>query len=65
LYLGKPSVCNLCSWLSGYILARRELGIAQTDEERQFTEFQTWIQTKFNISSSQSWKKFKFTTSLL
>ncbi len=57
LYLGKPSVCNLRSCLAGYILARRELGISQTEEEQQFTEFQTWIQTKFNISSSQSWDK--------
>ncbi|MDZ8049969.1 MAG: hypothetical protein RMX68_030655 [Aulosira sp. ZfuVER01] len=57
LYLGKPSVCNLRSCISGYILARRELGISQNDEERQFTEFQTWIQSKFHISSSQSWDK--------
>ncbi|BAY23533.1 hypothetical protein NIES2100_33250 [Calothrix sp. NIES-2100] len=57
MYLGKPSVCNLRSCISGYILARRELGIPQTDEESQFTEFQTWIQSKFNISSGQSWDK--------
>ncbi|MBW4671328.1 MAG: hypothetical protein KME60_28880 [Cyanomargarita calcarea GSE-NOS-MK-12-04C] len=54
MYLGKASVCNLRSCLAGYIIARRELGILQTEEERNFVDFQTWIQKKFNIQSSQS-----------
>jgi hypothetical protein len=57
MYLGKPSICNLRSCLSGYILARREAGISQTSEEHQLSEFQTWVQNKFQINSSQSWDK--------
>ncbi len=57
MYLGKPSICNLRSCLSGYILARREAGISQTSEEQALSEFQAWIQNKFQINSSQSWDK--------
>lgn len=55
MYLGKPYISNLRSCLSGYILARRELRIPQTQQEREFVEFQGWIQKKFNISTGQSW----------
>lgn len=57
MYLGKASVCNLRSCLAGYIITRRELGIPQTEEERNFVYFQAWIQKKFNVESSQSWDK--------
>ncbi|MBW4603409.1 MAG: hypothetical protein KME29_28550 [Calothrix sp. FI2-JRJ7] len=57
MYLGKPAISNLRSCIAGYILARRELGITQTEQEKHFTEFQSWIQEKFNISYSQSWDK--------
>ncbi len=57
MYLGKPAISNLRSCIAGYILARRELGISQTEQEKGFTEFQSWVQEKFNISSSQSWDK--------
>ncbi len=57
MYLGKPAISNLRSCLAGYIFARRELGISQTEQEKKFTEFQGWIQKKFNITSSQSWDK--------
>lgn len=57
MYLGKPAISNLRSFLSGYILARRELDITQTQEEKEFSEFQFWIQSKFKISSDQSWDK--------
>lgn len=57
MYLGKPAISNLRSFLSGYILARRELDIPQTQEEREFSEFQFWIQSKFKIASDQSWDK--------
>lgn len=44
MYLGNPAISNLRSCLAGYILARRELGITQTEQEKHFTEFQTWVQ---------------------
>jgi hypothetical protein len=57
MYLGKPAISNLRSFLSGYILARRELDIPQTQEEKEFSEFQFWIKSKFKVSSDQSWDK--------
>ena len=55
MYLGKPHISNLRSCLSGYNLARRELGIIPTKQEQEFVEFPTWIKKKFNISTGQSW----------
>ncbi len=57
MYLGQPSVTHLGIFLSGYSFARRQLGIPQTEQEEQFSEFQAWIQQKFKVSSSQSWEK--------
>lgn len=56
MYLGRPSINNLQSFLAGYSLARQELNLSDIDEE-DFGEFQAWIQRKFDISSSQSWDK--------
>ena len=57
MYLGKASITNLRSCLSGYILARRELGIPQTEAEKKFLEFQTCLKQKFSINSGQSWDR--------
>jgi len=40
-----------------FIFARRLLATPQTEQEKPFSKFQTWIQQKFNIPSSQSWDK--------
>ncbi len=57
MYLGKPSISNLRSFLSGYIFARRELSLSPTSEEKEFSEFQIWIKSKYKIPSDQSWDK--------
>jgi hypothetical protein len=57
MYLGKPSISNLRSFLSGYFFARRELEQVQTQDEKRFSEFQTWIKAKYKVSSNQSWDK--------
>ena len=57
LYLGSYSITSLHSFLSGYILARLELDVPQTEEERQFDTFQSWIENKFNMKSTHSWAK--------
>jgi hypothetical protein len=57
MYLGQASISNLRSCLAGYILAKREMGLPPTEQEKEFTEFQSWIQEKFKINSSQSWDK--------
>ncbi len=57
MYLGKPSISSLSSFLAGYTLARRELDIPSTPEEENFSKFQAWIQKKFRISTGQSWEQ--------
>ncbi len=57
MHLGKPSISNLRSFLAGYIFARRESQQPQTDGENEFSEFQTWLKSKYGISSDQSWDK--------
>ncbi len=33
------------------------INYAVTDQEQQFSEFQAWIEQKFNVSYSQPWEK--------
>ncbi len=57
MYLGKAAISNLRSYLSGYLIAKRELGIYPTEQKEEFNQFTDWIGQKFNINSAQSWDK--------
>jgi hypothetical protein len=57
MYLGQPSITHLRTFLAGYFFARHQLGEPETEQEKQFVNFQSWIQEKFKITSSQSWDK--------
>lgn len=57
LYLGKPSLEHLQVFLDGYSFARRQLKIPPSQQEREFEEFQTWTEEKFNQQNTQSWTK--------
>lgn len=57
LYIGGPSISNLYMFLTGYQFARRQLRIPMSAEEREFQEFQLWLQEKFGIKTSQSWSQ--------
>ncbi len=57
MYLGQPSISHLRTFLAGYFLACHQLGKPETEQEKHFSNFQTWIQQKFKITSSQSWDK--------
>ncbi len=57
MYLGQTSISHLRTFLAGYFLARYQLEEAETQQEKHFANFQTWIQEKFKITSSQSWDK--------
>lgn len=58
LYLGRPSVSDLFTFLAGYECARSEQGIELTDAEEAFwDEFQPWLQNKLGIASVTSWAK--------
>lgn len=57
MYLGQPSLTHLQAFLAGYSFARCQLGEPETEQEKHFANFQTWIEEKFKITSSQSWDK--------
>ncbi|WP_375472964.1 hypothetical protein [uncultured Nostoc sp.] len=57
MYLGRSSITRLDMLLRGYSLARREVGVPPTEPEREFDGFQSWIEEKYGINSSQSWAK--------
>ncbi len=57
LYLGRRSISHLQVFLDGYTLARRELGVPLTEQEREFEGFQEWIEQRFNQNSTQSWDR--------
>lgn len=57
MYLGTGSITRLDMLLRGYSLAQREVGIPPNEHEREFEDFQSWIQRKYGINSGQSWAK--------
>lgn len=42
-YLGRSSVVALKGFINGYSLARREMNLPLTEQERDFQEFQEWM----------------------
>lgn len=56
MYLGKVSLTRLKMLLMGYSMSRGELGLQLTQQEKQFAQFQQWIQTKYQINSAQGWE---------
>ncbi len=57
MYLGRHSIVCLQAFLAGYNVARRELGLPPTEQDKEFEGFQAWVKEKFGIQSSQSWDK--------
>ncbi len=57
MYLGNASITKLDMLLRGYSLARREVGLTPTDQEKEFEGFQSWVEEKYGIKSNQSWAK--------
>ncbi len=55
MYLGKNSIFNLQAFLDGYYFARRELGIAPTEQENEFQQFLLWIRERFHVETGQLW----------
>ena len=55
MYLGKCSISNLRSFLDGYMLARRYLGLPITEQETEFDKFKEWIAEIFDIKSYYGW----------
>jgi hypothetical protein len=57
MYLRTASITRLDMVLRGYALARREVGLTPTKEEREFEGFQSWVQEQYGIKSNQLWAK--------
>ena len=57
LYLGKRSLSHLHVFLDGYTFSRRQIGIPITEQEKDFEEFQEWIEHRFNQADTQSWSR--------
>ncbi|MFB2919748.1 hypothetical protein [Aerosakkonema funiforme] len=55
MYLGRRSIICLQAFLSGYSVAKYELGEQPTKQERDFMQFPEWIRKKFSVDTSQSW----------
>ena len=55
MYLGRRSIICLQAFLSGYSVAKYELGEQPTKQERDFMQFPEWIRQKFSVDTSQSW----------
>ncbi|MDF0553080.1 hypothetical protein [Kamptonema sp. UHCC 0994] len=55
MYLGRHSIICLQAFLSGYSVAKYELGEQPTKQDSDFMEFPEWIRKRFNVQTSQSW----------
>ncbi|MDJ0730243.1 MAG: hypothetical protein QNJ33_09670 [Crocosphaera sp.] len=55
MYLGKASITRLKIFLMGYSIARGELGLDLTEQEKQFSQFQQWVKRHYQIDSNQGW----------
>ena len=57
MYLGELSIGQLRTFLAGYSFARRQMKIPQTQQEKAFSTFQSWVEQRFGISSQQRWDR--------
>jgi hypothetical protein len=55
MYLGQNSIFSLQAFLDGYYFARRELGIALTEQEQEFQTFLQWVRARFQVETGQLW----------
>lgn len=57
MFLGNCSITRLRAFLDGYRSARADLGLPLTEQEKTFDRFQSWIQTRFSITSTHGWDR--------
>jgi hypothetical protein len=55
LYLSRSTIFDLESFLLGYEVARTQIGLEQTDEEKEFSEFILWVRDSFPVKTDRSW----------
>ncbi len=57
LYINNYSLSHLKTFIEGYSFALRQVNIPVSQEEKEFEEFQDWIEKKYNQYSTQHWSK--------
>jgi succinylarginine dihydrolase len=55
IFLGTPSIIRLNMLLTGYSLARLDLGLPVTTQEQEFSQFQEWVETKYQSKTTEGW----------
>ena len=55
MYLGRSSITRLRMLLMGYSMARGELGISLTQQEREFAGFQEWVMQRYQVNATRGW----------
>lgn len=55
MYLGRKSLHDLYVWLAGYGIGRMQAGLAPSDEEREFGEFDAFVQDKYDWHDVGGW----------
>lgn len=57
LYINQRSLSQLKTFIDGYTFALRQVNIPVSEQEREFEDFQKWIEQKYNQPSTQHWYK--------
>ncbi|NER22093.1 MAG: hypothetical protein F6J96_15620 [Symploca sp. SIO1C2] len=55
LYLSRYSIFDFQSFYYGYDLARNQLGLPKSEQDQAFEEFLSWLRTRYQIQTTQSW----------
>lgn len=55
LYLSRYSIFDFQSFYYGYDMARNQLGLTKPEQDREFEEFLSWVRSRYNIQTTQSW----------
>lgn len=55
MLLGNRSVMHLYSFLLGFEIARSHYRIPESEDEKDFANFQDWVANRFGITSGQTW----------
>ncbi|MGV0024407.1 hypothetical protein [Phormidesmis priestleyi] len=63
MFLEHRSITRLRAFLDGYSSARFDLGLPMTEQEKAFNGFQAWIQTHFEMTTTQGWDRIILTHS--
>lgn len=55
LYLSRYSIFDFQSFYYGYDLAINQLGLPKDEKNQEFEEFLSWVRSRYNIQTTQSW----------